>query len=110
MSISQHTSTPWKTKRNNAINLDGVKYRIVWSKAENGSCLDIAYVVTLGPDEGNADAEFIVRAVNAHDSLLAVCKELEESAAYWSEYDTPLGIVDRLRAAIAKAEPAVEGK
>ena len=41
---------------------------------------------------------------NTHDELLTVVKELEESAAYWSEYDVPLGIVDRLRAAIAKAE------
>lgn len=38
------------------------------------------------------------------DALLAVAKELQESAAYWSEYDVPLGIVDRLNAAIAKAE------
>lgn len=38
------------------------------------------------------------------DALLAIAKELQESAAYWSEYDVPLGIVDRLNAAIAKAE------
>jgi hypothetical protein len=35
------------------------------------------------------------------DELLAVLKELQESAAYWSEYDVPLGIVDRINAAIA---------
>lgn len=29
----------------------------------------------------------------------AVLAELEQSAAYWSEYDVPLGIVDRVRAA-----------
>ena len=50
---------------------------------------------------GNANA----RLVAAAPDLLAVVKELEESASYWSEYDVPLGIVDRLRAAIAKAEP-----
>ena len=38
----------------------------------------------------------------AHD-LLDVCIDLAESAEYWSEYDVPLGIVDRLNAAIAKA-------
>ncbi len=38
------------------------------------------------------------------DELLAVLKELQESAAYWSEYDVPLGIVDRINAAIANAE------
>ena len=40
----------------------------------------------------------------AAPDLLSVAKELEESASYWSEYDVPLGIVGRLRDAIAKAE------
>ena len=43
------------------------------------------------------------RLIAAAPDLLAVVEELEESADYWSEYDVPLGIVDRLRAAIAKA-------
>ena len=43
-------------------------------------------------------------AVNA--GLLEVCKELAESAEYWSEYDVPLGIAGRLGAAISKAEKA----
>lgn len=38
------------------------------------------------------------------DELLTICEELAESAAYWSEYDVPLGIVDRLNAAIASAK------
>ena len=38
----------------------------------------------------------------AHD-LLKVVEELEESAAYWSDYDVPLGIVDRINAALKKA-------
>ena len=41
---------------------------------------------------------------NGADKLLTVCQELEESASYWSEYDVPLGIVDRLKAAIASAK------
>jgi hypothetical protein len=44
------------------------------------------------------------RLIAAAPDLLTVCKELAASAAYWSEYDVPLGIVDRLKAAIAKAE------
>lgn len=47
-----------------------------------------------------------IRLLVAAPDLLAVCKELAKSAAYWSEYDVPLGIVDRLNAAIAKAEAA----
>lgn len=38
------------------------------------------------------------------DELLAVCEELAECAAYWSEYDVPIGIADRLTAAIAKVK------
>jgi len=41
---------------------------------------------------------------NGADKLLAVCQELEESASYWSEYDVPIGIVDKLKAAIASAK------
>ena len=42
----------------------------------------------------------------AAPDLLAVLNELAGSAEYWSEYDVPLGIVDRMKAAIAKAEGA----
>jgi len=42
----------------------------------------------------------------AAPDLLAVVQELADSSAYWSEYDVPLGIADRIRAAIAKAEGA----
>ena len=40
----------------------------------------------------------------AAPDLLAVVEELLESAEYWSEYDVPLGIVDRMKAAIDKAK------
>jgi hypothetical protein len=43
------------------------------------------------------------RLIAAAPELLAVLLELEESAEYWSEYEVPLGIVGRIRAAIAKA-------
>lgn len=50
-------------------------------------------------DEITANA----RLMAAAPELLAVCEELVGSAAYWGEYDVPLGIVARLNAAIAKA-------
>ena len=43
------------------------------------------------------------RLAAAAPALLDVCVDLVESAEYWSEYDVPIGIVDRLNAAIAKA-------
>lgn len=43
------------------------------------------------------------RLLTAAPDLLAVCQDLVESAEYWSDYEVPCGIVDRLNAAIAKA-------
>jgi hypothetical protein len=40
----------------------------------------------------------------AAPEMLEVLHELDECAVYWSEYDVPLGIHDRIKAAIAKAE------
>lgn len=40
--------------------------------------------------------------IAAAPDLLAICDELLECAGYWSEYDVPIGIVERLRAAIVK--------
>ena len=36
-------------------------------------------------------------------AMLAVLEELDECAAYWSEYDVPLGLHDRIKSAIKKA-------
>lgn len=43
------------------------------------------------------------RLIAAAPDLLAVVQELQESAGYWSEYDVPIGIVDRINAAIELA-------
>ena len=36
--------------------------------------------------------------------MYKVLKELQESASYWSEYDVPLGIVDRINEVLGKVE------
>lgn len=37
-------------------------------------------------------------------AMLEVLEELDECAVYWSEYDVPLGIHDRIKDAIKKAK------
>ena len=36
--------------------------------------------------------------------MYSVLKELQESASYWSDYDVPLGIVDRINNVLEKVE------
>lgn len=50
-------------------------------------------------NEFSANANLIAAAPD----LLKVLIELRESADYWSEYDVPCGIVERINAAISKA-------
>ena len=50
-------------------------------------------------EEGKSNA----RLISAAPDMLNVLLELQESASYWSEYDVPLGIVDRINSAINKA-------
>lgn len=40
----------------------------------------------------------------AAPELLEVLKEVNECSAYWSDYDVPIGLHDRIKAAIRKAE------
>jgi len=54
-------------------------------------------------DKQYAEAKANARLIAAAPDLLAVLQDLQESAGYWSEYDVPIGIVDRINAAIAKA-------
>ena len=41
--------------------------------------------------------------ISAAPDMYAVLRELAECSQYWSEYDVPLGIHDRIAAALAKA-------
>lgn len=65
-------------------------------QAANG----IHVALTIGSTRSEAANALVIAAA---PDMLAVLQELQESASYWSEYDVPLGIVDRINAAIAKA-------
>ena len=96
MSAAKHTPGPWAIDDHQA----GDCYAYVIP--ESGSILGAICRVDLPLDsygQGLADA----RLMAAAPDLLAVLQELQESAAYWSEYDVPLGIVSRINNAIEKA-------
>ena len=52
-------------------------------------------------DEIEMAGEIMRDLLKQRDEMLSICEELRESAEYWSDYDVPLGIVERLTAAIA---------
>jgi hypothetical protein len=52
---------------------------------------------------GNADRRANARLIAAAPDLLAVCKEMLECSEYWSEYDVPVAVEDRIRAAVERA-------
>lgn len=122
-----HTPTPWRhIKNTGAITSETARIAEVGDFRDK-QCLPHC------KERWTADAKRIVACVNAcegvsterlendyrqgysvhdeiktlrrqRDTLLSVVKELEESAGYWSEYDVPLGIVDRLRQAIKECQ------
>ncbi len=87
--MSKHTPGPWTIERNER----GTSIKAI------GPLQAEEYAGSAWLDVSDVDARLIAAAPD----LLAVCQELEQSASYWSEYDVPLGIVDRIKSAIAKA-------
>ena len=83
--MSNHTPGPWIAR----MNCDVIA----------GERL-VANCMTGWLKEGRANARLIAAAPEMLDMLI----ELQESAQYWSEYDVPIGIVDRLNAVISKAK------
>ena len=91
--MSKFTPGPWK-----------------WFETENGDArvnpqnggLVIAQCSVRDPfdTEQSANARLIATAPD----LLAMCEELAECSDYWSEYDVPIGLAERLRDVIAKAK------
>lgn len=96
--MSKHTPGPWW------LQADGVGWYVECTPERGHSVAYVrAEVEEDDPDTPDAEKEANARLIAAAPDLLAVLQELEKSSRYWSEYDVPLGIVDRISAAIAKA-------
>ena len=91
----KHTPGPWRAGMFLS-NFDW--YVCLTSKHGDGNNI-VERVNGLDSDERLANAKLIAAAPEMLDMLL----ELKECADYWSEYDVPLGIVDRLNTVIEKA-------
>ena len=87
--MANHTPGPWKAR----MNCDIMAGERLVADCMTGWLRD---------DRANA------RLVAAAPEMLDVLIELQECAQYWSEYDVPIGIVDRLNAIIEKAKGGVE--
>jgi len=93
-----HTPGPWK-----------VDPKFVYEIQTSDGKREIA--TAYWPDT-NADEEIEANAhlIAAAPEMLNMLIELQESAQYWSEYDVPVGIVDRLNAVINKAKGDSRGE
>lgn len=106
--LPAHTPTPWIFIRHDAQFPHYGHIQGSYGKDAEGneSILTIATIIKYAsPEEGPANGAFIVRAVNAHDELVAALKRALE---YWAHRQqrytnrSPRWVVDA-RAAIAKA-------
>jgi hypothetical protein len=96
----QHTPTPWHHS-------ECFLWACVTTKAD-GRGEVVCTAASRDESAARANAEFIVRAVNAHDDLLAALKEAEalirrDAYPCPDKPQSPWGVLGRVRAAIAKA-------
>lgn len=114
--MTTHTSGPWcihdaykNNKPFDVVSTDGHTYQAFSLRISQGDKL-VCEVTSSTHSAGfpMVDNETEARAnailIAAAPELLAIVKELKECSNYWSDYDVPIGIVDRLHEIIAKAE------
>ncbi len=89
--MSEHTPGPWKAEKHHVIQIG------------TGDVVTSCFYGFANRDN-YAEDYATARLIAAAPDMLEVLKQLAESAEYWSEYDVPVGIVDKINAAIAKAE------
>lgn len=88
--MAEHTPTPWKASGNGIHK--GIRCVATTDYIDRRSGEEFK--------EACANAEFIVRACNAHDDLLAACEAI--CGVFEGQEDAPLYVL-KARAAIAKA-------
>jgi thiamine monophosphate synthase len=77
------------------------QFDIIWVRAPKGTK---SKWVRRAIQSGGSLSDYVLKAVNAHEALLSVLQELEESAEYWGEYDVPVGIQDRIKYALSQVK------
>jgi hypothetical protein len=82
-------------------------YKVVFEKNETRPCK--MYISSGNRNlvaSVNNDPETVAmfQLFAAAPDMLEVLEELDECASYWSQYDVPVGIHDRIKSAIAKAK------
>jgi hypothetical protein len=95
MSDAKHTPGPWQTN----LEISSQAGRVAIEP-------DIAVVyVQSNRYDATASKQRLANArlIAAAPDLYEVVRELVECADYWSEYDVPLGVIDRMKSAITKA-------
>lgn len=103
---AMHTPTPWET-----VELNPESWHIWPNNGKDTFRIATCYCHQLGGEDAKANAAFIVRAVNAHDDLVAALRKLigDFESEIHNEYDGTSMLEDRLaeidyaRAALAKA-------
>ena len=96
--MSAHTPGPWFWSRGiddwELVGAGAERVLFCWSDKTKWKC-----GLVVGENIKQADARLIAAAPD----MYAVLRELAECSEYWSEYDVPLGIHDRIATALAKA-------
>ena len=96
---TEHTPTPWE--------FQDIYDKGVFIQTTKGAIRQVIAEVFDGSDTGGeknqlANAEFITRACNAHEEILACLKEAVKYLQYEGYYD-----MDKFHKAIAKAEGSI---
>jgi hypothetical protein len=102
--MSKFTPGPWKISHGCMPGDSGFSIACNNALTKNVKIVAECWPCTIVSEDHRRELFANAALIAAAPDLLAACKELAESAAYWSDYDVPLGIVDRLNDAIAKAE------